>query len=766
MATQEDVIKAIRNADAAGDSASVRQLGAVLQQMQAITQKQARIDKLKKDNPAEYDPESPEFQARYGPTSNMSTTDKVLAGAGKAFSDTNRGMGQLLRKVMPDKAADFIGLPTQADIDESKRLDAPLMKTTAGKVGNVGGSVAIALPTVFIPGVNTVTGSAAVGAGMGFTQPVASGESRLKNTVVGGALGAAAPVVARTVAAGYNGAKALVEPFTAKGRDAIAGRTLKRFGVEAGDLANTTNNPTVTGARTTLAEQITRPEGAAGAARLQDSVRSLDPEIAAKMAAREVENNAARVGTLREMAGEGGQREFYEAARSQAAKKLYGQAFSAKPTAVAVEGVSDASALGKSQLTQLAADVVQNSTGPKKAVDMVRAALMNKAPGKLVTYDAAGNVNGALSYEVNQANKTVFVHELGSLEQGQGSRLVDALTSQIPKDYSISLIPANKSASFWSKQGFSAGDSPGMLYRSGAQSTSFQNSIEKLMQMPAIKAAVKDAQELALNQGKKLDPAGSLEGLHNMKLVLDDQIANLSNGTVSQVNKARSIQAARDKLVQFMERVSPGYGEARATYAAMSKPLNQMDVADTLFRKGTSATSDLGGTPRLMPNRFVNLLKNEEATVKAATGRDLGKLSQVMEPEQFQKIMAVGQELDKAAAVGRVANGPGSATAQRLASQNVLRQLLGPTGLPQSWAESTLLNTVMRPVQFAYGGVAEPKIQAVLADLLLNPAKAQAVLHAARTAPQRLSPELRAALPYLEQALKTSAPAAGLSGQR
>lgn len=620
MATTEDVINAIRNADAAGDSASVRQLGAVLKQMQVH---QATLAQQQSD------------AAQFDPTKDMSTTDKVLAGAGKAFADTGRGVGQLLRKVMPDKAADAIGLPTQADIDEAKRLDAPLMKTGAGKAGNVAGSVAIALPSVFVPGAQTVAGSAALGAGMGFVQPVASDESRLKNTVVGGVVGGAAPMVARAVVAGAKGAKALVEPFTEGGREAIAGRTLQRFGVDASDLAGVSSNPTVTGARTTLAEQITRPEGAAGAARLQDAMRAADPEVAAKMAAREVENNAARVGTLRDMAGEGGQREFYQAARSQTAKDLYDQAFSV-------------------------------------GMDLSK---------------------------------------MSAAERGE---------------------------------------------------------VTKLMQMPAIKDAMKTAQEIAKNQGTSLNGkvAGSVEGLHNMKLALDDQIANLSNGTVSQVNKAKAVEAARDRLVTFIERVSPGYGEARATYAAMSKPLNQMDVADQLFRKGTSATSDLGGTPRLMPNQFVGQLKNEEALVKGATGRDLGKLSQVLDPEQFAKVQALGMELDKAAAVGRAANGPGSATAQRLASQNVLRQVLGPTGLPESWAESTLLNTAMRPVQFAYNGVAEPKIQAVLADLLMNPAKAQAAMQAARTAPQRLSPEVQAALPYLAQAVKASVPAAALSGQR
>lgn len=614
MATQDEIIQAIRAADKAGDSASVRKLGAYLKSMPAQTATPA---------------EAPD------PTEGMSTTEKFLAGAGKAFADVGRGVGQLARNVMSDKAADAIGLPTQADIDEAKRLDAPLMRTTAGTVGNVTGNVAAALPAMFIPGAQGLGGAAATGAVMGLTQPVASDESRLKNVVLGAGAGAGGVVAGRVLAAGAKGAKALVEPFTYKGRQAIAGRTLDRFGVQASDLANVSGNKTVTGAVPTMAEQIARPEAAAGAARLQDSVRALDPELAGKFTAREAENNAARVATLRDMSGADGARDFADAMRKGTAKQLYGDAFGVK-------------------------------------MDM------------------------------------------------------------------------------------------------SAMSAAERGEVTKLMQTPAIRDAMKEAQTIAKNQGLNLaKPDGSVEGLHLMKLAMDDAIEAASKGgSAVAVNKAMSIKTARDRLVTFIERMSPDYADARTTYAAMSKPLNQMDVAGALFRKGTSATSDLGGTPRLMPDKFVNLLKNEEATVKGATGRDLGKLSEVLDPDQYAKVMAVGQELDKAAAVGRAANGPGSATAQRLASQNVLRQILGPTGLPQSWAESTLLNTAMRPVQFAYNGVAEPKIQKVLADLLLDPTKARAALQAARTAPQSLPQGVRDAIPYLEQAMKTSLPAAALAGQR
>lgn len=604
MSSKEEILQAIRAADKAGDSASVRKLGAYL----STLPDQRPMDANDAPNPAD----------------GMSTTSKFLAGAGKAFTDLGRGAGQL------------VGAVSRADVDEANTRDSALMGTTSGMVGNITGNITAALPTMFIPGAQGVTGAALTGAGMGLLQPVGKEDSRVKNTAIGAGAGAAGVLAGRALSAGVKGTKALVEPFTDKGRQAIAGRTLDRFGVQAGDLVGVTGNPTTTGALPTLAEQLQRPEAAAGAARLQDSLRSLDPEIANRILAREVENNAARVTTLRGMSGvDDGARDFASAMRSGTAQQQYAKAFATR-------------------------------------MDM-----------------------GSLS----------------AAERGE---------------------------------------------------------ITKLMQTPAIRAAMKEAQVIAENQGLSLaNPNGSVEGLHLMKLALDDAAEAASKGgSAVAVNKAMSIKTARDRLVTFIERMSPDYAEARGTYAAMSKPLNQMDVVDSLFRKGTSATSDLGGTPRLMPNQFVNALKNEEALVKGATGRNLGKLSQVLDPEQYGKVMAVGKELDRGAAVARAANGPGSATAQRMASQNVLRQILGPAGLPQSWAESTLLNTAARPVQFAYNGVAEPKIQSVLTDLLLDPAKAQAALQASRTAPQTLPKSVREAIPYLEQAMRTSAPATALSGQR
>lgn len=109
--------------------------------------------------------------------------DRGLAGVGKAFADVARGAGQI------------VGAVSRDDVQESRKLDAPLMATTAGKVGNFAGNMALVAPTALIPGANTVTGAGAIGAGMGALQPSASTGETVLNTLLGGAGGAGGQAV-------------------------------------------------------------------------------------------------------------------------------------------------------------------------------------------------------------------------------------------------------------------------------------------------------------------------------------------------------------------------------------------------------------------------------------------------------------------------------------------------------------------------------------------------------------------------------------------
>lgn len=111
--------------------------------------------------------------------------ENTAAGAGKAVADAGRGVSQLVRMLGPQyrASADAMGLPNQADVDESRRLDAPLMKTGGGITGNVLGNLAMTLPTAGAG--SSLPAAAGVGGAFGAIQPTATGESRLLNTGVG-----------------------------------------------------------------------------------------------------------------------------------------------------------------------------------------------------------------------------------------------------------------------------------------------------------------------------------------------------------------------------------------------------------------------------------------------------------------------------------------------------------------------------------------------------------------------------------------------------
>lgn len=174
MATLQDIAKALRNADAAGDVEAATALALAYKAQQT---REATI--------------SPKASA----LDDMSGTDKFLAGAGKAFVDVGRGAGQML------------GLVDQASADEAKRLDAPLMDSGAGMAGNIGGN----LMTAFIPGGNTVKGATLVGAGLAALQPTATGEDRWENALKGGAFGLAGAGAAKAIGAGRGAASTKME---------------------------------------------------------------------------------------------------------------------------------------------------------------------------------------------------------------------------------------------------------------------------------------------------------------------------------------------------------------------------------------------------------------------------------------------------------------------------------------------------------------------------------------------------------------------------
>lgn len=136
------------------------------------------------------------------PTEGMSTGQKVLAGIGKGMYTAYQGLAGLVGAGESD-----------AERAERNALDAPLMATKSGKVGNVIGTAAAAAPVMLVPGANTYGGAAMLGGLAGTAMTPGGAQERLEGGIAGAVGGAAGKFVGDSLGAG---ARALKETVTQK----------------------------------------------------------------------------------------------------------------------------------------------------------------------------------------------------------------------------------------------------------------------------------------------------------------------------------------------------------------------------------------------------------------------------------------------------------------------------------------------------------------------------------------------------------------------
>lgn len=495
----------------------------------------------------------PAKQEVIDPTEGMSGTEKFLAGAGKAFYDVGRGAGQALRGVLPEQLANRLDLPTQADIDAAKKRDEALMRTGAGLAGNVTGNIAATAPAMFIPGVNTAVGGAAVGAGLGAIQPVATGESRLSNAVVGGVAGGALP----SIVGGYKAARAaLYDPLVAQER--IMGGALTRAVGEE-------NAPAVAQALRNRGAQTPNVRLSAGATSENEALTALEDAIQSQLPSsalgRQAQvNRSALAGALRDIGQDESAVLAAKQAREQTAESFYN---AARPNIVAPTP----------ELTE-----ILKTPAMKEA--WKRAERIAENEGKKISFGA-----NAPEQVVEKYNPLTMATEKVT-------------------------IPAKQ---------------------------------QKL----------------------------SVEGLHYLKMGIDDMLGDVSSG-IGKTEK-RAISSLKDRLLGQMEKLSPEYEAGRAAYSQMSKPIGQMQIGQRLYNTLVPATS--GENPAALNyNALAKALRNPDVVAQQATGFKGATMRGAMEPEQLATIQGVSSDAARMGEAIKRGMGTGSPTARRMAQGNMISE--------------------------------------------------------------------------------------------
>ena len=273
--------------------------------------------------------------------------------------------------------------------------------------------------------------------------------------------------------------------------------------------------------------------------------------------------------------------------------------------------------------------------------------------------------------------------------------------------------------------------------------------IDNLMErMP--NGVLEKAKELARLNGETLDKAGSVNGLHWVKLAVDDALSGAKQTGMGK-QTSRALMQFKNDLLSVVDELSPAYASARTSYAQASRPIAQMDIAQELADRGINKL-----TGQLQPQAYARALSDDMAA--KATGFNKATLANTLEPRQLATMNALKEDLARSVSARDLGRGPGSDTVQKLAMSNLMQR----SGLPSSVLHFPVLG---RAGSWAYD-VAERRMQQQLAEALLNPQEAGKILSRAGPVqlPAQTNPALGNRAAMLARAL--TLPAIATSDQR
>lgn len=572
-------------------------------------------------------------------------------------------------------AGQTAGLVDTQSIRGAEKRDAPLMDTAGGMSGNILGTVAGLAPAAFIPGANTMAGASAIGAGTGLLAPVTDENvalGKLRSAAVGAALGGGTIAAGRAAHGAYSGVKGLIEPFTNSGQSAIVGRALNRFATNADDVANAASNArsTVPGYSPTLAEVAQDP----GISTLQRGLMNT-PDASAQIGAVEQSNAIALKNAIGLLGGDEAAMTAAQTARTQAANPLY-----------------------------TAARQSTNLADPSRTVSLID------------RITKANPANKALVAPLNEIRETLF--ESYPLQQ-RGSDAWKVLNDVLGGPY------AKRQGSVAVKEARTVMD----RVRKGAITA--DEALEQLKPVSKELSGVRnrtfaDALDLAKQHIKTPDyvlrqnPQHLMSAVDNIKALLGKQ----ENAFVK-----RELTTIKKSLTNQLAKAAPEFKQAERTFAQMSQPINQMQVGGLLSNKLSPALDDFAQGGGLNANAFAGALRDTKQLVKSATGLKNKDIGDVLTPEQMATINNVGTTLARRSNANNLARPTGTNTAQNLASDNLMRQIAGPLGLPGSFMEAKVWPTVLRPFNAALRGQ-EPAINQKMAEAIINPQLAAQLMRA------------------------------------
>jgi hypothetical protein len=201
-------------------------------------------------------------------------------------------------------------------------------------------------------------------------------------------------------------------------------------------------------------------------------------------------------------------------------------------------------------------------------------------PGSLPTAGQAANNPGIAALErTATATDPVAMNEMAKRLVAQNDARVGALQRVAPDR--AAAVDARESAT-------------NALYAAAdRQQLAVTPELSALLKRPSMQTAISDAQKLAAEKGAVLNQdALTGQDAHYIKRALDD----ITNAPPQQGFGQNQLNAVRDTKAAYLnelEQQIPEYGQARQTFAQMSRPVNQADVAQAIGQQATNFRGEI-----------------------------------------------------------------------------------------------------------------------------------------------------------------------------
>lgn len=636
MATEQQLMDALRRADAAGDVAAAK---AIARRIQSVRQESAKPKTVEELTPG----------LSTDPTEGSGFLENLRVGLGKSMADLPRGIAQISAEtgglnpgVMAfdlatgGKGSEFLGYDKAAEFlrQEQARVDAQdaaLMDTGGGITGNVLGQILQAVtpggltktlglgltrmgsrsaPEVVAAGNRLLApgfrGSVGLSAAQAGVQPVAEEGGRTENIAAGAVGGGLGNLGARAVGS-------LFGKIFDVGKSASGAGNVEQEAAER--LLGFADNPDavraaiaqgrgeiVPGAVPTLAEN-TGDLGLIQLQRAMDSTRDFNRE----MTAQQLRNNAARVRYLEGAFGGADDRAIEAAA--------------------------------------LARD---------KAADPLRKTAM-----KAVGVDT--------SRLVNRLRRAVGALETRPAVQAPLKRVEQLLVREIPDSERLKTAQDPLQA-FLGSGRKSAADFDTVSEAAKILRRRDMTAAEALEAMRPLRGQSKGAQEAILSARAILrrSEAGrdDVANLYQVRKSIDDMLSGTFGGDQAFAKAASNeLMAIKSALDRVITKQAPEFGMYLNAYRTGSKVVDQAKIGQTLMA-GPRKALNVQGDPQLSPSRFAAQTEDLDALARQATGFRKAKAESILTPEQKQVITDVRRDLDRLRAARDTTKPAGSPTNQ------------------------------------------------------------------------------------------------------